>query len=958
MENLGKAIEVAASVVDYTLNFKEKKEVLERKWKQLESIEADIIIELESAENRSGKKRKNEVTNWLSNVALMKKEVQDIEEIAVQGGWSILLGRRVEKKTEEVKELIDQRNRFQGALVFDVQEDCGDRLLAPKLAGQAFQKNLSEIQECLMIDEVSILGIYGMGGVGKTALVMNIHNHLLLRRGNVYWVSVSQDLNIYKLQSRIAKTIGFDLSNEDDEKKRAAKLSKALSKRAEFVLILDDLWIHFPLEKVGIPVGVNRCKLILTTRSLDVCWRMGCQKNFKVEPLSEKESWDLFKEKIGEAVSVEVKPIAKSIVRECAGLPLGIITVAGSMKGVNDVYEWRNALRELEESIVWQVDMESEVFRILKFSYNRLIDSALQQGFLYCALYPEDHKVRRAELIEYLIVEGVIGGGSREAEFDMGHTILNRLEKVCLLEGVVERGDRCVKMHDLVRDMAIHIMKVDPRVMVKAGKQLFEVPDWRNWAEDLVRISLMYNHIREIPSGYSPRCPQLSTLLLRGNNLRSIADSFFNQLHGLKVLDLSYTHIEQLPVSISLLMNLSALLLRGCNRLRHMPSLAQLTALKKLDMHYTKVKHVPQGMELLLNLEYLDLSDTEIEELPTGILLNLSSLQVLILDQVKAEEIASLRKLEKLQCRVYNVGELNAYTTSTRTPNLIQYYLLVAQHKPPDNLLSRGSKVVYFDNCSISEGEDAVLLPKDVQCLDFYRCNIKRSSLCLKNATELRSFTIASCHGIECLFSSASSSSIFQSLEDLYVSDLKDLHFLFGREADMASPPAKFIPLSPPLGSFSLLKKFVVWGCPSIKKLFPPGLSSNLQNLEDISVHYCKNMGELIAMEEQLGSHKRKGILQCPFPKLQSFSLSNLPELKSIYSGKMICNSLRTIYVNSCLKLKRMPFSLLALDNDQPSPLPSLQNIKIFPQEWWDCVELDHHDAKSVLLPLCQFKQF
>lgn len=131
MENLGKAIEVAASVVDYTLNFKEKKEVLERKWKQLESIEADIIIELESAENWSGKKRKNEVTNWLSNVALMKKEVQDIEEIAVQGRWSILLGRRVEKKTEEVKELIDQRNRFQGALVFDVQEDCGDRLLAP-----------------------------------------------------------------------------------------------------------------------------------------------------------------------------------------------------------------------------------------------------------------------------------------------------------------------------------------------------------------------------------------------------------------------------------------------------------------------------------------------------------------------------------------------------------------------------------------------------------------------------------------------------------------------------------------------------------------------------------------------------------------------------------------------------------------------------------------------------------
>ncbi|KAF2285962.1 hypothetical protein GH714_009218 [Hevea brasiliensis] len=682
MENLGKAIEIAGSVVDYALNFEEKKQVLERKLKQLESVEADIIVELENSESWSGKKRKNEVANWLSNVAQMKREVQSIEEVIAQGGWSILLGKNLEKKTEELNELLDQRNRFQGALVLDVQEDGGDQLLAPKLVGQAFQTNFSEIKECLVMDEFSIIGIYGMGGVGKTALVTHIHNELLLRNRNVYWTSVSQDLSISKLQNRVAKTIGFDLSNEDDEKKRAAKLSKALSKRPEFVLILDDLWIHFPLEKVGIPVGANGCKLILTTRSLDVCWRMGCQKKFKVEPLSEKESWNLFEEKIGEAVLEEVKPIAKSIVRECAGLPLGIVTIAGSMRGVSDVYEWRNALRELQESILWQGDMEYE-------------------------------------------------------------------------------GGRCVKMHDLVRDMAIQIMKVDPRVMVKAGKQLFEMPNWRNWAEDLVRVSLMYNHIEEIPSGYSPRCPQLSTLLLCGNKLRSIADSFFVQLHGLKVLDLSYTRIEQLPVFISHLVNLSALLLRGCSRLRHMPSLAQLTALKKLDMHYTKVKHVPQGIELLFNLEYLDLSNTEIKELPTGILPNLFSLQVLILDQVKAVEIASLRKLERLECRVYDVDELNAYTTSTHTSNLIQYYLLVAQHKPPDNLLPRGLKVVYFDNCSIDGDEDAILLPKDVQCLDFFQCDIKRRSLCLKNATEPRSFTIASCNGIECLFSLSSSPSIF-----------------------------------------------------------------------------------------------------------------------------------------------------------------------------------------------------
>jgi disease resistance protein RPS2 len=70
----------------------------------------------------------------------------------------------------------------------------------------------------------------------------------------------------------------------DDEKKKAAKL-----RRKQSVLILDDVWNHFLLENVGIPLRVNGCKLILTTRSLDLCQRMSCQVKIKVEPFSVKE---------------------------------------------------------------------------------------------------------------------------------------------------------------------------------------------------------------------------------------------------------------------------------------------------------------------------------------------------------------------------------------------------------------------------------------------------------------------------------------------------------------------------------------------------------------------------------------------------------------------------------------------------------------------------------------------
>jgi disease resistance protein RPS2 len=342
-----------------------------------------------------------------------------------------------------------------------------------KLVGRAFEENIKVIWSLLMDDEVSIIGIYGMGGVGKTTILKHIHNELLQRPeicDHVWWVTVSQDFSINKLQNLIATQLHLDLSREDDDLHRAAKLSEELKRKQKWILILDDLWNNFELDEVGIPVMLKGCKLIMTTRSETVCCRMACHHKIKVKPLFEGEAWTLFMEKLGRDIALpsEVEGIAKAIARECAGLPLGIITVAGSLRGVDDLHEWRNTLKKLRESEF----RDKEVFKLLRFSYDRLGDLALQQCLLYCALFPEDHRIKREKLIGYLIDVGIIEGmRSRKDAFDEGHTMLNRLEYVCLLESaqMTFGGRRSVKMHDLIRDMAIHILQENPQYMVKAG---------------------------------------------------------------------------------------------------------------------------------------------------------------------------------------------------------------------------------------------------------------------------------------------------------------------------------------------------------------------------------------------------------------------------------------------------------------------------------------------------------
>uniref|UniRef100_A0A6N2M873 Disease resistance protein winged helix domain-containing protein n=1 Tax=Salix viminalis TaxID=40686 RepID=A0A6N2M873_SALVM len=71
----------------------------------------------------------------------------------------------------------------------------------------------------------------------------------------------------------------------------------------------------------------------------------------------------------------------------------------------------------------------------------------LQQGNV-----AEDYIIKKEELIDYLIDEEIIQKmWSREAAFDKGHAMLDRLENVGLLQRI--DGGRAVKMHDLVRDM-------------------------------------------------------------------------------------------------------------------------------------------------------------------------------------------------------------------------------------------------------------------------------------------------------------------------------------------------------------------------------------------------------------------------------------------------------------------------------------------------------------------------
>ncbi|GLT32768.1 hypothetical protein SLA2020_074110 [Shorea laevis] len=176
---------------------------------------------------------------------------------------------------------------------------------------------------------------------------------------------------------------------------------------------------------------------------------------------------------------------------------------------------------------------------------------------------------------------------------------------------------------------------------------------------------------------------------------------------------------------------------------------------------------------------------------------------------------------------------------------------------------------------------------------------------------------------------------------------LDNLDWLFEVEFTATSPPQP--------STFSSLKEIEIHQCKRAK-LFPSWkLVEYLQSLKSIYVRDCE-MEEIIGSdpEEEGGDIIKKLIL----PKLRRLIMLFLPALKSMCSRRaiMICDSLESITIYDCKRLRRIPLSLPLVDNTQPSPPPFLKKISIYrrEQEWWESLEWDHPNAKDVLRPMVQ----
>jgi hypothetical protein len=315
------------------------------------------------------------------------------------------------------------------------------------------------------------IGIWGMGGVGKTLLAQMSYNSQEVRQhfegGNLIWLTVSQNPDIKGLYDRLRRQLGVDGMKPMQLGEYRTRLYNEFL-RTKVFLIIDDVWDEGVLEQLDLAKGRGSVTLV-TTRNQPVLKKIGVidEDQVKIGVLSPKDSWRLFcvHAFLGGLLNVpldELQQVVKLVVDECKSFPLALKVIGGSMIGKTMCEEWEFQLKCLQDSrMLPQQKEEDKLFGHLKLSYDNLDndDPQAKECFLDFAAFPEDHVVHVKKLIELWEREGLVPICMADDPTQYAYYLVGLLIGCSLIEVDERDGEFACKVHDVMRDLAICIIQ-------------------------------------------------------------------------------------------------------------------------------------------------------------------------------------------------------------------------------------------------------------------------------------------------------------------------------------------------------------------------------------------------------------------------------------------------------------------------------------------------------------------
>ncbi|XP_050257384.1 disease resistance protein RPV1-like isoform X6 [Quercus robur] len=861
------------------------------------------------------------------NKETVEKWRDALREVGSLSGWHL---KEYCSEIENIKDIV-------GCISLHLKYDALP-YIAKDLVGINSRMEEFESHLALGSNDVRFIGIWGMGGMGKTTLARVVYYMVSIKFEACSFIEDVRERSerdgLVTLQQDLISDIlkGTDLKIRDKYDGVINIRNRLRCKR--ILLVLDDV---DKLDQLKFLVGEHDwfgpgSRIIITTRDEHVLKTHEVNEIYEVDGLNDEHALRLFSSKAfkGKHVPNDYLELSKHFLNYARGLPLAL-EVLGSFLNGKSIAEWKSALERLKDF------PERIILQALKISFDGLRD-AEKEIFLHIACFlnhkEKDHVL---EVLDSLGLHPVIG---------LKELIDKSLLKITYMH--------IVWMHDLLEEMGKDIVRNeclnDPgkrsrlwcykdiesvlkknkgmkavqamHILCNYDKDEHEVKE-TCWSPEA--ISQMYNlkflriygifqdpqHLpnslrvlcwsyypsNSLPSTFQP--DELVMLCLPHSRNEQLCIGIKN-FDKLKIIDLSSSGFIISP-DFTGVPNLEKLNLSSCQKLRELhPSVGILKKLVHFDLKFCEnLVCLPNTICSLNSLERLDLCGcSNFDNLPEN-LGNLKGLKMLYLSGTAIKELPS------------SIDGLTTLTSLTLNDckNLVCLPSTICSLKLLERLdLSRCSN---FDNLPENLGN-----LKGLEELYLSGTAIKELPSSIDGLTTLTSLTLNDCKNLVCLPSSLNS--------------LERLDFC-GR--------SNFDNLPENLGNLKGLKNLHLSGT-AIKEL--PSSIDGLTTLTSLTLNDCKN---LVCLPSTICSLK---LLECldlygcsNFDNLPE-NLGNLKGLEELYlSGTAIkelpssidgLTALTLLSLKDCENLVCLPSTICSLKLLERLDLSRCSNFDNLPE--------------------------